>query len=225
LSNNEVFMFETLANVEHNIHNIFIIGNAFGYSAVILSLLFPNAKVVCIDAGIDGADNMLGINLTNTIAKSHNLNISVEFGFSPKDTKTIIQKHFNTPLNLVFIDGLHTNEQLLLDFEETQKYCNQDTIWVMHDVINYHMQDSFEKIKKTLANTHITKLLYRTQSGIGFAAPAHNHNVLNVLEAFSENDALIAHLSQIAKGYQDPLRIIKKLIPRPIKTFIKAYLR
>ncbi len=103
-------MLEGLSNV-YQPKNIFIIGNAFGWSMVVMSLAFPNAKIVALDAGVEGKDNMLGVELTNKIANSENLNCCVEYGYSPRDTKKVVNKHFGSEkIDFVFIDGLHTNE-------------------------------------------------------------------------------------------------------------------
>ena len=63
----EAYFLETLAE-SYNPKNIFIVGNAFGWSTIIMALLWPKAKIVAIDSGIEGIDNFAWIELTNKIA-------------------------------------------------------------------------------------------------------------------------------------------------------------
>ena len=215
-----------MKDVKPDVKSIFIIGNAFGYSTIFLSLLFQEAKVVAMDAGIEGEDNMLGISLTQSIIKKHRLNAAVEFAFSPKDNHSVVSKHFSTPIDLVFIDGLHTNEQLLLDFQGMQNYCDENTIWVMHDVINWHMQNAFAWIANCLSSTHISRILYRTQSGMGLAVPQHDQNAIELLEAFSEDDKIITDLIKTGRYYDRKyLRMLKRYTPNFIKKGIKKCLK
>lgn len=220
----EIYFLESLASLHPNISNIYIVGNAFGFSTIILSLLFPYAKVVAIDAGIEGEDNMQGIELTNHICEKNKLNASVFYGFSPQNNKTIIDQAFpNQKLDLVFIDGLHTNKQLLLDFESIQKFCHKETIYIMHDIINWNMQDSFKKIKVSLP-THCSNILYRTQSGMGFCVPKQSKKLIFLLHAFSVSQEHIKHLEQIAKKQTGFLYRIKLLVPNPVKKVVKKLL-
>lgn len=167
---------------------------------------------------------MLGINLTNAIIKENALNAFVAYGKSPKDTANVIKKHFHAPLGMVFIDGLHTNAQLLLDFESTAPFCNERTMWVMHDVINWHLQNAFSTIAASLKATHKSQILHRTQSGMAACAPLTSPNAQKVLNAFSEDSMLITQYENIAKSYESPLRWLKAIIPSRIKTFIKTYM-
>lgn len=215
-----------MADLQVQINNIFIIGNAFGFSTILLSLIFPHAKVVSIDAGCEGKDNMRGIELTNIICKKHSLNAIVEYGFSPQNTQEIINKHFGeNKIDLCFIDGLHTNEQLLLDFEESQKYCHSNTLYFMHDVINWKMQESFQKIKQLIAPTHISSILWRTQSGMVLSIPKDNLELLFYLNCFTENQSNIDKIGEYAKKESQISRKIARLLPTKIRQIIKKVIR
>lgn len=218
----EIFLFQTLADLKYPIKNIFIIGNAFGFSTILLSLMFPQAKVIAIDAGCEGKDNMKGIELTNTICKKHNLDAAVEYGFSPQNTKEVIQKHFGSnKIDLCFIDGLHTNEQLLLDFEESQKYCHTDTLYFMHDVINWKMQEAFQKIQEKIATTHKSDILWRTQSGMALSVPKDNKSLLFYMQCFTEHKSNIDKVREYAKKDKQTSRKIARLLPRRLVEIIK----
>lgn len=187
----EVYLLESLSH-EYNPQNIFIIGNAFGWSTIIMALCFPNAKIVAIDAGIEGKNNIQGIELTNSIAKKEGFNIIVEYGFSPQDTKEVIEKHFgNKKIDLVFIDGLHTNEQVLKDFYGVIDFCHQETLFLFHDVINWKMERAFAEIKNYLTNYN-SMLLYRTTSGMAVSIPKIlPSNIKDVFLSFTENQKYI----------------------------------
>jgi hypothetical protein len=63
LSLHELYFLECIAStIEANA--ILIIGNAFGWSTLALSLLFPTAHVLAIDNATEGSDAMVGIMLT-----------------------------------------------------------------------------------------------------------------------------------------------------------------
>lgn len=59
-----------------------------------------------------------------------------EVGWTPDDVPRIVEKHFTEPLDYVFIDGGHTDTQLILDIEAVLPYTNENTFWAFHDA--YH---------------------------------------------------------------------------------------
>jgi predicted O-methyltransferase YrrM len=217
----EVYLLESLSSV-YKSKNIFIIGNAFGWSTIVMALCFPNAKIVAIDAGIEGKDNMFGIELTNHIAKYENLNCIVEYGFSPQNTKEVIDKHFkDQKLDLVFIDGLHTNRQLLKDFYGVVDFCYEKTIFLFHDVINWKMKKAFLRIKNYLKQ-HDSMLLYRTTSGMGVSIPKDIHqSIKDVFLCFTENEKYIDMLNQGLTIKAKLKSFIGRFLPKKLKEKIK----
>ena len=166
----EIYLFETLSKV-YLPNNIYIVGNAFGWSTVIMALSFPKSKIVAIDSGLGGVDSKLGIDLTYEIAKNEGFDCCVEYGVSPDDTKQIIDLHFGEEkLDLVFIDGYHSNEQQLKDYQGIKIRCNKECVFLFHDVINYKMEESFAQIKSLLPNYN-SFILWRTTSGMGVCIP------------------------------------------------------
>ena len=143
ISIDEIFFLQCLAEAGLNPSRIFGIGNAFGWSSVLLSLLWPKSRVVIIDAGIEGSDNNEGIFLTNQIAIQEDLNLSVIKGFSPKDVDWIINKHLGGKIDLVFVDGLHTEYQQKMDFRASLENASTECLFLFHDVINWRMERGF----------------------------------------------------------------------------------
>jgi hypothetical protein len=124
--------------------NIFIIGNAFGLSTIFLAELFPDAEIDVIDAEIEGLETKIGSDLTEEVNKKDFGNIKLTKGFSPQDLPQAMRaKRYN----LIFIDGLHTNEQILLDFYGILPYCDEKCILYLHDVAFAKMFESWEIIK------------------------------------------------------------------------------
>ena len=148
---------------------IFIIGNAFGWSTFAFALARPEAEVVALDAGIEGNDNMAGIDLTNKIAGKEGMRVKCVFGFSPQDVPKAVAELGETP-DLVFIDGLHTDEQLRLDFQASHAVA-PSAFYLYHDVVNFGMEKPFAEISTKLAATHDTCILWRTFSGMGVSVP------------------------------------------------------
>ena len=114
----EVVFFEKLCS-KIKPSNILILGNAFGWSTLILSLINPQSKVVSIDP------NSQGNELTNQIATKLGLNncCAVD-GFSPQDVESIYTRFFSDDKEkpfLFFIDALHSNYHQSLDFNACYK--------------------------------------------------------------------------------------------------------
>ena len=189
ISLQEVYFLECLFS-DYQPKNIFCIGNAFGWSSIAISLLNPNANVVCIDAGIEGKDNNAGIELTNRMANNEGLNLTVIKGFSPDDVDHVVKDCLDDTLDFVFIDGMHTNEQLLKDYNAITKHIHPDSIILFHDVLMFEMEKSFDEIVYDFNKQHC--ILHRTESGMGILLPLHpSTHVLNVIDAFTESHKII----------------------------------
>lgn len=150
--------------------HLLIIGNAFGLSSVLLALLNPTAKVVAIDAGVEGVDNDEGTVLTRRIAAEEGLDLEVVKGFSPMDVPRTVDHHLDGRVDFVFIDGLHTNKQQLADLEACWPYGGSRCVYIFHDVLNYEMMESFSAIcerHKEMSG----EILWRTPSGMGLLSP------------------------------------------------------
>jgi len=144
----DVFTFTMLSKFS-KIDNIFIIGNSFGLSTFILADLFPNSKVDVIDAELEGLDVQIGSDLTKKFANETFKNVNLTLGFSPQNLKSAMRSE---RYNFFFVDGLHTNEQILLDYEGILPFCDDNCIIYFHDVVSCEMQESWEIIKKSGIN-------------------------------------------------------------------------
>src|SRR5207249_4304008 len=131
----EVYFFECLF-AEYQPASILVIGNAFGWSTLLLSLLNPRARVVALDAGIEGEDTDFGIDLTNRIAKDNGLAVEVVKGSSPQDVEGVVSGRMRQGVDFVFVDGLHTELQQELDYQAAARHRSPDGAFVFHDVVN-----------------------------------------------------------------------------------------
>ncbi len=186
----EMFFFGSLC-AEVKPSSILVIGNAFGLSTVLLSVLNPNAKVVTLDAETEGVDNSVGNRLTERIAKEERLNLTVVLGFSPQAVPDTVEKHLDGKVDLFFIDGLHTETQQGLDFEACWKIGGDKAIYLFHDVLNFKMRKGFDKIVRDHPDMR-GAILWRTVSGMGILRPRTlNDSATAIINLFTEPEALI----------------------------------
>lgn len=89
---------------------VLIVGNAYGWSTVVLALIFPGAKTVAID--IDPH----GVAFTNDLVKRHGLAAEAVVAESPKDVKAAADRHLGGPIDFCLIDAMHDNGSLIADF-------------------------------------------------------------------------------------------------------------
>ena len=73
-------------------------------------------------------------------------------------------------VDFVLIDGLHTNEQLLRDFEAVAPHASADCVFVLHDVLNWHMLEAFHALD--VGSDRERCILTRCPSGMGIVFPA-----------------------------------------------------
>jgi predicted O-methyltransferase YrrM len=140
------FFFGLKQVVENTIANILVIGNAAGYSSFCIAEIFPTAQIDVIDAEIEGGFNQKGSELTRKISEKHyGGRVHLNIGFSPND----LGKFFGgRKYDLIFIDGKHTNEQRLLDFNGVIPFAADNCVIYLHDVELENMQESYDEIKK-----------------------------------------------------------------------------
>ena len=129
--------------------SIFIIGNSFGYSCFVLSKIFPDATIDAIDAEIEGDNNCEGSRITREIAAKHFPKVQLTKGFSPQDlSKAMREKKYD----LMFIDGMHTNDQLIKDFTGCDMFAAEQCVVYMHDVDFFNMQKGIQSLKNNFQN-------------------------------------------------------------------------
>ena len=125
----------------------FVIGNSFGFSALLLGLLFARSGSASSEGSVGSVDVLdeepdsctrTGGWLTRQIARVQGLNVSLTRGRSPKDVPKAMRTR---TYNLAFIDGGHSTSQLQKDFEAVQPFLAQRTLVVLHDVVLYGMYE------------------------------------------------------------------------------------
>jgi hypothetical protein len=190
LSLQELYFFECLAKA-FDPRNIFVIGNAFGWSTIALSLIFPRARVVAIDNATEGAEANRGLDLTNEIAAAEGLNCRVILAESPGDVAPVASRECEGGVELALIDGLHTPQQQATDYQAVKSTLAASSLLLFHDVVNFDLIDSFNHIAEDWGEH--SQLLGRTPSGMGICySSSLCDTVGRVANVFSER--MLDHL-------------------------------
>jgi predicted O-methyltransferase YrrM len=124
-----------------------VIGNSFGFSSFLLADLCAACSVDAIDAEVEGSENHLGSEITRQIARDYYPGVQLTIGFSPGDLEKACR--FRN-YEFIFIDGLHTNEQLIADFEGIRELRSENSVVYCHDVGMAGMQSGWQRIKSQL---------------------------------------------------------------------------
>lgn len=189
---------------------IFLIGNAFGWSTLALGLANPDARVVAIDALVEGVEAGLGFDTTKQIVQKEKLdNISVVKAFSPDDVHDVCQKYFDGPIDFALIDGKHSNEQQSKDFQVVYQELADPGVVFLHDVLNWNMTSSFNEIRKTYPNL-TGKILMRTPSGMGvFHTKTIPKEAKDIINSFCESkDTIQGNRKEVAKRVRRARKIM-----------------
>ena len=212
ISNNEIFLIYGISEFIKP-KNILLIGNSYGVSAFFFSLIFPKSTLVAIDKF-----RTEGIKFTNKILKQLSKNKYAIKKESPKDIPAITKKYFNNNLDIVLVDALHTNNAQSKDFESVFPYLNDNSIVILHDVINCNLFNSLNYIiEKYKFHSY---LFSKSTSGmcILFKNKPKNKYLLDYLEYFSDPIDKVFALKKIFKN-NDSRPIIK--YDKIIKEFFK----
>jgi hypothetical protein len=124
---------------------IFVVGNAFGYSAFILAEIFDNAVIDVIDAGSEGSFNARGNEITQRIAEEFYPNVRLTVGTSPQDLPRAAR---SSEYGLIVIDGEHSDEAQQRDFAGLLPYAAERSVVYLHDVDLCSMQTSYRSIRE-----------------------------------------------------------------------------
>ena len=183
---------------KQNAKNIFIIGNAFGWSTFALALACPQSQLVVIDNFQEGTQAEIGHRISLRIKEKHKLeHVHLVRATSPEDVKGVAQKYFhNGKSDFVLIDGNHTNEQLLLDFEAIQNITTPQHLVFLHDVINFDMTKAFVQLRRRYTQLE-NKMLLRTPSGMAcFFTTGIEEDTKRAINAFEMSPEHIKHTKQ-----------------------------
>ncbi|MCL1470561.1 class I SAM-dependent methyltransferase [Argonema antarcticum] len=162
----------------------FLIGIAAGWSTIALGLINPSISLYGIDNLTEGGQAKEGLDLTRKIAKKLNIDLKIHIGSSPQDVPQFLGELVER-IDFLFIDGLHTNEQVFLDFEVSLPYLSKSCVVAFHDVLDWNMLEGWQKIAELGAkNDFKHRLLRRTSSGMGVLYRNVNKDVEESIEAF-----------------------------------------
>jgi Methyltransferase domain len=172
--------------------SIFIVGNGLGWSALALSLINPTARVLAIDP-----EN--GIELTNRIAQAEGLDCRAVRGWSPDDTRRVIDEYGGKgPPDLVLIDGLHDTLAVIRDFCAAFEISGERACYLFHDVVNFGLEPAMASISSIAGRCGMrTAVLAATPSGMAAVYP------LQASEAFLS-------VLNVYQGSHDCLKLIAK---------------
>lgn len=184
ISVQEVYFFECLLAALPP-RPIYVIGNAMGFSTLAIALAAPGSRVVAIDTG-QTAHSLEGLELTRRIAAREGLDVAALQGVSPNDVaRTAIEGAGAAAFGCAFIDGYHSNEQVMKDFEAVKAVSAPDAIYVFHDVHNGGLRPGLAVIAAKYPGFS-SSLLEGTSSGIAVGTfGAFPSAVVAVLTAFS----------------------------------------
>ena len=181
----EILFLDQLSRV-FSPRNIFVIGNAFGWSTLVLSALFREAKVVAIDNFTEGGDAHEGFDLTRDLIGDLGFNSEVVQGTSPMDVGPIVSKRLGA-IDFALVDGLHANDQQLKDYHALRPLMSESSAILFHDVIDWGMEKSFEEIAGNWAGR--SEILLRTPSGMGICiSPRLEPTIAPVVSLFVERN-------------------------------------
>lgn len=145
-----------------NIKSIFIIGNAFGWSAVLLALMFPDTVIDIIDAECEGEQGPLCTSIAKKAFEQLSNNINLHIGWSPGDiSKATTQQEYD----LIFIDGRHDEQQVTDDYRALEPYHSKNCLIFFHDVGLASLQNSVTKISDEKVNDN-TYQMHKLETSI-----------------------------------------------------------
>ncbi|MEC9373244.1 MAG: class I SAM-dependent methyltransferase, partial [Planctomycetota bacterium] len=125
--------------------NALVIGNAYGMSAVCLAELMKPICVDVIDAEVLGEESRAASDLTRRVARRLDLDLHLHGGFSPQDLNAACRFE---KYDLVFVDGLHTNEQIILDYKGIERrLADRTAVFFLH-IGNLNMDVGWDEIKR-----------------------------------------------------------------------------
>jgi len=218
----EIYFLECLFDVFRPRRSL-VIGNSFGWSALAVALLDPEAQVIALDAGFD-QNALAGLELTNALAADAGVRLSAVKGVSPADVPAIARA-FDGPIDFAFVDGLHTNEQVVLDWRAAKDVAAPDAVYLFHDVRAMNLDPGIERIRAE-SGMEVARLP-ATPSGMALGYPASRAAQLaSVLALFApgpaEREAMRAiawrhahrHRARWARSLAKRANVVRRMLGR-----------
>lgn len=189
----EVYLLEHLF-ARYRPGRVLVIGNALGWSTLALAALLPESRVVALDAGFD-RNSLEGLALTNRIAAAAGWNARAVKGVSPGDVAGVVKAELGGPVDFAFIDGLHTNAQIVLDHAAVAAEAAADAVYLFHDVENFALGEGLAEIERRSGRA--ARRLAATPSGIAILFdPARHPELGEAVAGFSPSPAALAVLTR-----------------------------
>jgi predicted O-methyltransferase YrrM len=189
----EVYFLEHLFAV-YRPRRLFVIGNALGWSALALAALLPESRIVAIDAGFD-RNSLEGLDLTNRIAAAAGFNLRAVQGVSPGDIGAIVDAELGGPVEFAFIDGLHTNAQIVLDYAAVAAKAASDAVYLFHDVAGFGLALGLAEIERRSGLK--ARLIEATPSGMALLVdPAQHPEITAATVGFAPSPQAVAALTE-----------------------------
>lgn len=226
ISFSETLFLEELLGLASNIKNVLVIGNAFGWSTLITAMCLPKAKVVAMDAMIEGQQVLEGKKLTHAIAAEEKLNVDVIDACSPADTMSTVNKHLGAEVDFVLIDGLHANPQLIKDFSEAIKFASSNCLFFCHDVLNWHLLEAINFVEES-SRVHSVVILNRLSSGPAVAfCSSPTPEIAELVEMYHDATVNIpAYVFEHGGNIHHPGKLLGKRLARQYHNSMIEYVR
>jgi predicted O-methyltransferase YrrM len=200
----EIYLLEHILSA-YQPRNVLIIGNSQGWSTLATALLLPHSRVVAIDAGFDES-SLQGLDLTNRMAALGGLDkLRAVKGVSPQDVAAIVDSTLDGRVDFAFIDGTHTNEQIVLDFQAVSMKAATDAVYLFHDVHSFNLYNGIARIEAVAG--HAARTLAATPSGMALLYdPVQHPELREAVAAFAPTPELRALAKRAAQqlGYHRP---------------------
>jgi len=121
-----------------------VIGNSHGISTLLIAECLSPEPLDAIDAETSyGSDN--GTELTRRVADRLGLDVRVTTGFSPRDLESACRTN---EYGFALIDGEHTDEQVVLDFEAVADRLADRCVVYLHDIGLRDMDAGWLRVRK-----------------------------------------------------------------------------
>jgi len=191
----EVYLLEHLL-AAYRPRRALVIGNSLGWSTLAIAALLNGGRVVALDAGTD-ENSLYGIELTNRIAALGALPAHVVKGVSPQDVSGVVDRELGGPLDFIFIDGMHTSAQIVLDYRAAREKAAPDAVYLFHDVHEFGLEPGLAEIERLSGLK--ARMLWATPSGMALLYdPARHPGLADVSAAFAPSPRAIAAIEQAA---------------------------
>ena len=195
----EIYLLENLLRVYQPRH-VLIIGNSLGWSTLAMSLLLPESRIVAMDTGLDETSRY-GPGLTNRMAACAGLqNLRAVQGVSPQDVAAVVDSELDGRVDFAFIDGLHTNEQVVLDFQAIALKAAKEAVYLFHDVHLLILYDGIRRIEQLAGRK--AQSLRATPSGMMLLYdPAQQPGLAEAMAVFSPPPEALVEVEREAQQY------------------------